>query len=729
MTASHNSPDSEPQNADIESSDSSLTQQQKKKLTAHKTGLLSSRMSWRIAVIVFVTTVLVQSCLTLINLKPYEISKHEEFRYKQTKFLSALFDIEPDGQSLISTAELNQIKTEKAILGLAIYNANFQKIQDIKAPPSLVVSGAHAIHQTILRPKDQLYEFVLKPTDINNLPYYIAVKLNILDSNLEVQKYIQKNILMILGVSSIVTFVLMMALSHWLLKPILFLKENLRLATLNPETPKMYRSPYDPKDDLGDAIAMAQDLIKQNAKNIRQMKNSTQSQIHKLAYYDSLTGLPNRILFTQKLTDHLKGKTGYLVDGITRFAVIAMDMDHFKDINDSMGHVVGDELLKAVATRLQQDMPQEAFVARIGEDEFAVTTPLLNDSMTARHVGEMVQNSIKSKPFRVFDENFQLSVSIGVAVFPDDGANPDQVLKNADIALNRAKEDGRDCIREYLEDFDKAVQARFQMLRDLRDALEQKHLMLYYQPQIDLKSGKIIGAEALLRWFKKDNSEKGGRFISPADFIPVAEQSGLIVPIGEWVMKEACRTARAWHDMGFPIRIAVNVSGVQFHQADVVEHTKSVLAQTGLHPHYLELEVTESAFMNDIQATIETLKKLNSLGVELAIDDFGTGYSSLSYLRQFPIDRLKIDQSFIRSADTNMDDRAITKTIIGLAHSLNLKVIAEGVETRIHEEFLAAEGCDECQGYRYSKPIPPEQFVELLRSYTGSLTFFDQSST
>jgi len=315
--------------------------------------------------------------------------------------------------------------------------------------------------------------------------------------------------------------------------------------------------------------------------------------------------------------------------------------------------------------------------------------------------------------------------SIGVATFPDDALDPDQVLKNADIALNRAKEEGRDCIREYLEDFDKAVQARFQMLRDLRNALENKDLTLYFQPQLDLKSGQVIGAEALIRWFKKDNSKEGGKFISPVEFIPIAEQSGLIVPIGEWVMRHACLEAKKWHDKGNMIRIAVNVSGEQFQQSDIVAHTRKVIEETGINPHLLELEVTESAFMEDIQQTVRTLKELHALGVELAIDDFGTGYSSLSYLRQFPIDRLKIDQSFIRNALNNPDDAAIARTIIGLGRSLNLKIIAEGVETKEHETFLINEGCDEVQGYRYSRPIPDYQMMEFIRLYTGRLDYFE----
>ena len=240
-----------------------------------------------------------------------------------------------------------------------------------------------------------------------------------------------------------------------------------------------------------------------------------------------------------------------------------------------------------------------------------------------------------------------------------------------------------------------------------------------------MKSGKIIGAEALIRWFKKDKSKAGGSYISPAEFIPIAEQSGLIVPIGDWVLKEACKTAKGWHDKGQEIRIAVNVSGAQFYQSNLVKNTQEVIKAFDIRPNLIELEVTESVFMDDISIAVDTLKGLHELGVELAIDDFGTGYSSLAYLRQFNIDRLKIDQSFIRNALNNPDDAAITRTIISLGHSLNLQVIAEGVETKDHETFLLAEGCDEVQGFRYCKPIPKDEFWQFVTDYNGSLDSFD----
>lgn len=610
--------------------------------------------------------------------------------------------------------------------GLAIYSLDFRLIKFGGDPVLTTIASDNDTNKTYLSADTTSYEVVFKPSELNNKPYYIVARVDAQDVSEKIAFYVNRTIMIMLLMSAFVTTVLMIALGRWLLEPILFLRDNLKAASANPEAPQIQRSPFNDKDEIGRAIILAQELIKLNARNIKQVKSAAQSQIHKLAYYDTLTGLPNRTLFIQKLAEHVKTSSTSDTNAVVRLAVVAVDLDHFKDVNDSMGHNVGDAILRAVGKRLRASLPESANIARTGEDEFAITMPLVGEMTTAKDVGLRVQSIVRSEPFKVFNENFQIRASIGLAVFPDDALDPDQVLKNADIALNRAKEDGRDCIREYLEDFDKAVQARFQMLRDLRDALEHNQLSLHYQPQLDLRTGQVIGAEALLRWWKPDSSKEGGKYISPVEFIPVAEQSGLIVPIGEWVMLRACEMARMWHDAGFPIRIAVNVSGAQFHQSDIVSYTRAVLAETRLPAGALELEVTESTFMDDINQTIATLQRLHALGIELAIDDFGTGYSSLSYLRQFPIDRLKIDQSFIRNALNNPDDAAIARTIVALGHSLNLKVIAEGVETKEHETFLVAEGCDEVQGYRYSRPVPPEKFAEFIQAYTGSMEFFDQ---
>ncbi len=687
----------------------------------------NSRLSWRIVLAVFLTIMAVQASLLALTLKSYQEEQLFELRQNAQSIIAPLMNSKTLQvlASPFDNTQQDQMIALTSVNGLAVYSLDYQLISLAGEPVILTIANENDLGKTYLSRDKRNYEVVFRPKDLNARPYYIVARLDATKATDKVSYYVQQNILIMILLSAFVTTVLMIALGKWLLEPIMFLRDNLSLAISNPESPNILRSPYDVRDEIGNAISSAQELIKQNAKNLRQVKGAAQSQIHKLAYYDTLTNLPNRTFFVQKLSEYVRTANGNQTD-IARLAVVAMDLDHFKDINDSMGHNVGDAILGAVGRRLKSALPDSAVIARTGEDEFAITFPLSGDSVTAKDIGEKIRNIVSFEPFKVFNESFQVRASIGVSTFPDDAMDPDQVLKNADIALNRAKEDGRDCIREYLEDFDKAVQARFQMLRDLRNALEHNQLSLYYQPQLDLKTGRIIGAEALLRWWKPDNSKEGGKFISPAEFIPIAEQSGLILPIGNWVLEQAAIEAKKWHDAGHPIRIAVNVSGEQFQQGDLVAHTFDVITRTGIQAHLLELEVTESAFMDDIQQTIRTLKELHALGVELAIDDFGTGYSSLSYLRQFPIDRLKIDQSFIRNALNNPDDAAIARTIIALGRSLNLKIIAEGVETLEHEEFLISEGCDEVQGYRYSRPIPSDKFTDLVGRYTGQLAFFSQ---
>ncbi len=681
-----------------------------------------SRLSWRIATVVFLTILVTQFVILLLQVREHELKLLNDVREVGRSAITSVIEDAPGlFETPITKHKAESIIGSTIIDGFNIYSPkDFMLLGTYGKPISVLEINKDKLSHTHRSNDGRAYEVIYRANDLRK-PYIVAARLNSQNVKPAVGSYIKQSILIMLILSTLVTTVLMIALGHWLLEPILFMRTNLIAARNNPENPKIPDSPYNTKDEIGESISIAQELIRQNAENMQQVRAAAEDKIHKLAFYDQLTGLPNRTLFSQKLME-LAFTQGEKTP--KRLAVVTLDLDHFKDINDSMGHNVGDAILRGVGKRLRSALPDQSVVARAGEDEFAITVPLNVGINTSREVAEKVSDIIRSKPFKVFNENFQVRTSIGVATYPDDGSDPSIVLKNADIALNRAKEEGRDRISEYSEDFDRAVQQRFQLLRDLRDALDNEELTVFYQPQFDLRKGTIIGAEALIRWWKKDNSKEGSTFISPGEFIPIAEQSGLIVPIGAWVMKEACRTAKKWYDAGKDIRIAVNVSGAQFYQADLVDLTKNVLKETGVKPHLLELEVTESVFMDDISVAVETLKELHELGVELAIDDFGTGYSSLSYLRQFNIDRLKIDQSFIRNALTNNDDAAIAKTIINLGHSLNLQVIAEGVETSDHERFLLAEGCDEVQGFRYSKPVPKDEFWEFVENYNGSLDSF-----
>lgn len=693
-------------------------------LVSSPSQIWKSRLSWRITLAVFLTILAVQATILNFTLKEFEADRLANLKEVGRTAIAPLMMSSMTGllESPFRDQQVSRLLSTTKVNGMTIYSTQLDFIQSYGEPMSIVMLNKRNVGQTYRSFDGASYEVVYRANDLGR-PYIITAKLDSAHIQSEVFGYVQQTIVVMLLMSALVTSVLMMALGRWLLEPILFMRKNLLEASKNPENPATEESPFSKKDEIGSAIDIALKLIKQNSNNLKQIKSAAEDKIHKLAYYDTLTGLPNRSMFIQTLTE----RTLSTDDGkVERFAVVAVDLDHFKDINDSMGHNVGDAILRAVGKRLRASMPEAAVVSRSGEDEFAVMMPLTSDVLQPRDVAERIAGVIRAEPFKVFNENFQIRASLGVAAFPEDGTEPDKVLKNADIALNRAKEEGRDKVKEYNEDFNKAVQERFQMLRDLRDALEHDQLLLLYQPQLELASGKVIGAEALIRWWRPDNSKEGGSFVSPGEFIPVAEQSGLIVPIGEWVLKTACESAVKWRDKhGFDIRIAVNVSGVQFLQSDIVEYVSKVLQETGLDPHKLELEVTESVFMEDINHTIATLNSLHALGVELAIDDFGTGYSSLSYLRQFPIDRLKIDQSFIRNALENQDDASIAKTIVGLGHSLNLSVIAEGVETKAHEEFLIEEGCDEVQGFRYSKPIPADDFVTFVDKHDGDLNSYE----
>jgi diguanylate cyclase (GGDEF)-like protein len=677
-----------------------------------------SKISWRITITVFLTILTVQAVVLVVTASDFKTQKLYEMRQLARVFvISSLGETDNQLTAPLTQEAADRLFSETMISGISIYGLDYNLIQVYGETVVLRPGAAADAPLQHVSASNRYYEVVLRSHEIRR-PYHIAVKLYTAGITPQINQHIQQSILIIMLLSGFVTSVLMLVLGPWLLEPVMVLRNNLLSAAQNPEKPDVRRPRRETRDEIGIALRIANDLIRQNAHNLRKLRSQAEDKIHKLAYYDNLTGLPNRTFFLEKLDDNIRHR---VAEEERRLAVFAIDLDHFKDINDTMGHEFGDKLLEAIGKRLVKALPAGSLISRASADEFTAMVVLKEEHSDTATLVDQIFNAM-AEPVSILHERFQVRVSIGVAHSPDDGMEARQILKNADIALNRAKEEGRDTVRYYSEDFDLAVQQRFQMLRDLRMALEENQLRLHFHPQFDLKSGQLIGAEALLRWWCPDNSKEGGRFISPADFIPVAEQSGLIVPIGEWVLKTACKINKQWQDKGLPpFRMAVNISGVQFHRADIVALTSAALKESGLDPKWLELEVTESVFMENMQVAIDILNQLHQLGVELAVDDFGTGYSSLSYLRQFPIDRLKIDQSFIRNALVNNDDRMIAKTIITLGHSLNLKVIAEGVETVEHEQFLREEGCDEVQGFKYTKPLPQDQMREYVINHNRSM--------
>ncbi len=434
-------------------------------------------------------------------------------------------------------------------------------------------------------------------------------------------------------------------------------------------------------------------------------RKSAEQQVQMLAYYDNVTALPNRRL----LQDRLEQAMHMATRSNNKVALLFMDLDNFKNINDSLGHQIGDMLLREIGRRLQQCVREEDTVARIGGDEFLVVLPDIDRGMQAVPVAEKIL-AATARPFMLHEHQIHTTISIGISVYPEDGKDPHELIRHADAALYQAKGHGRDNYQFFTEELNRQITRSSGIERDLRRAIETGELNLWYQPQVDAREGRLVGAEALLRWRRE-----GRQCLSPAEFIPVAEERGLIGRIGEWVLREACAQCRRWQLEGLhPVPIAVNVSPIQFQQKGFADLVTGILEETRLDATYLELEITESAIMRRSTQVAELAMRLRDIGVRISIDDFGTGYSSLSYLKQIPIDKIKIDSSFIADMMKDDDDDAITYAIVNLAHSLNLRVIAEGVESRAQIDRLRLFGCDEVQGHYYSSAVSAETFERFL---------------
>ncbi len=448
-------------------------------------------------------------------------------------------------------------------------------------------------------------------------------------------------------------------------------------------------------------------------------RRQAEEQIRQLAYYDDVTHLPNRAFFKELFSQAI----GLARRNQQHLALLFLDLDNFKRINDILGHSIGDLLLIEVAKRLSLSLRAtdsitlgrpgqhtDESLARFGGDEFTLLLPQIRRGEDAGLVARRVLDAL-AEPVMLAGHEVIVNGSIGIAVYPEDGQDTETLLKNADMAMYFAKRESGDDFRFFTEAMNTTALKRLTMEKHLRRVLELNELSLHYQPQVDVTSGCISGVEALLRW---NNPELG--MVSPADFIPLAEETNLIVPIGDWVLRTACAQAKAWRDSGALLpRVAVNVSVRQFAQTGFPAQVERILSETGLEPSALEIEITESVLMKDGEMAITTLRDLKALGIQLAIDDFGTGYSSLAYLKQFPIDRLKIDRTFVCALNSDINDRAIASAIISLAENMNLSVTAEGVETENQLAFLKSRNCNEAQGYYMSRPLPVKEMGEILR--------------
>lgn len=443
-------------------------------------------------------------------------------------------------------------------------------------------------------------------------------------------------------------------------------------------------------------------------------QSKTEDRLRYLAHYDPLTSLPNRHRFTERLKEAVKTnkKKGHL-------AVLSVGLDRFKRINSAFGHEAGDKLLRDCALRLAEGLDQAAakagkrctpFLARFGGDEFIIILENCGGPKAAAKVADILLEKM-ADPFTLGEQEVFITTSIGICLHPSDGDTADELIHSADAALRHAKSEGKNNRQAYTSTLNADAVRRFSLESKLQKSLENDELLLHYQPKVDLISGRLVGMEALIRW---QHPELGT--VPPLEFISLAEESGLIVPIGEWVLREACTQSRMWQDAGYtPARMSVNLSARQFWDPQLAENIGKILVETGLAPHHLELEITEGTFMQNADETVRTLKELKKMDIHLSVDDFGTGYSSLSYLQKFPLDTLKVDRSFISNVTTDADSASITRTIISMARSLNLTVIAEGVETQEQLDFIRNEGCDQIQGYFVSPPVTSGEFEKMLK--------------
>jgi diguanylate cyclase (GGDEF)-like protein len=465
-----------------------------------------------------------------------------------------------------------------------------------------------------------------------------------------------------------------------------------------------------------DQVAQLEEVIVARTRGLE----TANRQLRHLATHDTLTGLPNRALLDDRLN---QAKAHAERDG-RPFAVLACDLDRFKLVNDSLGHRAGDELLQEVARRLSAAVRSVDTVARFGGDEFVLVAESIGGPEDAHRLAASIIASL-SLPVRIAGIDIHTSPSIGIAVYPDDGSTTDALLAHADAAMYAAKESGRGNAHRYAAGMHGGSERKIQLESDLHAALALKQFELYYQPKVDTVAGTVRSAEALIRWV---HPERG--LISPADFIPCAEECGLIGQIGEWVIHEACRQARAWQAQGIPaLRVSVNLAASQFRDRGLVDSIRHALDEAGLDARYLEVELTESAVMSDPEQSIAILEQLSAMGVLVSVDDFGTGYSSMSYLRRFPIDKLKIDRVFIDEIVSRPEDASIVRAIVSLAHSLRLKVVAEGVETPAQLDFLKTVGCDEYQGFHFSRPLRAADFEQLVRNQAVPLSEEDAIRT
>ncbi len=511
-------------------------------------------------------------------------------------------------------------------------------------------------------------------------------------------------VLTVLTISLIVAVVLSHRLQHFITKPILGLVKAMQ--RVSREKNYSIRSEKTSQDEIGDLVDNFNEMLAEiESRDVTLQQR--QEHLRELANFDNLTHLPNRALYCDRLQQaiHQSGRIQ------SKIAILFIDLDHFKDINDTLGHRIGDLLLISAAQRLKSTIRVSDTVGRLGGDEFTIMLPDIKNAQSPMVVSSKILKCLAA-PFQIEEHEIHISGSIGIAIFPDDGQTVEELLKNADTAMYEAKKNGKNTFQLYAEEMTSKTQSRIAMMGDLHHVIDRHELVLFYQPKIAIPNFHLTGFEALLRW----NHHHLG-IISPDLFIPLAEETGLIVAIGEWVMRDVCRQLKDWQAKGYPAApIAVNVSPIQLRHNQFVETLRAILDETQVAPSLIEIELTESAIMQNVETTASILKEIKAMGIRVSVDDFGTGYSSLSQLKRFPIDTLKIDKSFVLNINRNKEDEAIVTAIISMARSLGMDVVAEGVETPEQMQILALKGCHQMQGYLFSKPLPSKSIESFMRT-------------
>jgi diguanylate cyclase (GGDEF)-like protein len=498
------------------------------------------------------------------------------------------------------------------------------------------------------------------------------------------------------GLALMLAFAIMAWLQRIIIRPLSMLNELMH--AVSDDKDYSVRCDVSGQDEIGYLSAGFNQMLEKI--------DAHDNRLRRIAHYDNVTELPNRHYFNQRLEDAISVAAG----AKEHVGVLFIDLDNFKVVNDTLGHNVGDMLLKDVSGRISKTLRGSDCVCRIGGDEFAVILQELPGHSEAAVVAGKILNEL-AQPMWLNDSEIYIGASIGISLYPDDAPDMNALLRCADVAMYYAKSRGKNNYQLFQQDMEGKALKRLALESAMRKALELKEFVLHYQPQVDLFSGKVIAVEALIRWPRPDLGVVG-----PSDFIPVAEESGLIIPLGEWVLRTACRQAREWMDAGTPLRVAVNLSGRQFSDDRLVSNILAITKEVGLPPDMLELEITESMLMESKDSSVTKLEQLKNAGFMLSVDDFGTGYSSMSYLKRFPIHALKIDRSFIQELPGNMDDAAITKAIVSMATSLGLAIVAEGVETPEQMEFLRENGCKVSQGYFFGRAVPADQIGDLVKA-------------